>query len=638
MKVKRLFVIGLIAAFTAMTFLYGVLAAPTTTNLVVTPGSPGFDAKNVVGVVGDAAPGYSDGSIRSGGATKTDVYFAPESIFGRAVTLGEVKNMSYWTKTGATHGVDPRDWFLAIYTKPYAGDVSAPGWYGDRIGAEPYFSSGLADPAGTWNQWTTDGAANRLRFFESTQGAPGATFGSYTDPDWDTRMAGNALSGDPYGGHAILFWSIQTGSDWAAGFNGQVDGFRIELTDGSVATVNFEPLMWKGQNWDHPTNGTAVVDGSGNMVLNRASGTADVQIHLNRILPMAGSDSFINQNGTPWVEFSYIDNGQYRGIDMLVDDETMALNPRLQAGSLFACQGLGYLRFGSGAPPLFETFGFGQGCDLSATPGTIGSIRAAGQPHTIYVGQRSDGTIDYRYDGTWFTSTFLKDNVGAFDFNDIYLRLRGAAGTSATFTDFRYGDNHRAEQAITFGTLADKTYGDADFTVSATASSGLPVAYGAAGDCTVTGDLVHITGAGSCTITASQAGDGTFAAAADVDQSFNIGQAASLVTITCPASVPFNGSAQTPCTATVTGAGGLNQAVPVTYTNNVFFGTATASASYAGDANHTASSASKTFLITANPPASANACKNGGWQFLTRLNGTTFKNQGDCVSYTKNGK
>jgi hypothetical protein len=34
----------------------------------------------------------------------------------------------------------------------------------------------------------------------------------------------------------------------------------------------------------------------------------------------------------------------------------------------------------------------------------------------------------------------------------------------------------------------------------------------------------------------------------------------------------------------------------------------------------------------------ANQCKNGGWQAFTRADSSTFKNQGDCVSYTKNGK
>ncbi len=31
-------------------------------------------------------------------------------------------------------------------------------------------------------------------------------------------------------------------------------------------------------------------------------------------------------------------------------------------------------------------------------------------------------------------------------------------------------------------------------------------------------------------------------------------------------------------------------------------------------------------------------CKNGGWQNVTRSDGTSFKNQGDCVSYTNNHK
>ena len=215
---------------------------PTTTNLVVRPSSVGiYGSKSVVGVAGDAATGFSTGSLASNGGAKTDMYFTPSILFGRDISLGEVATMSYFTKTGATHAVDPRDWYLAIYTKPYVGDASTPTWYGDRIGAEPYFSNGINDPANTWTQWSTNGAANKLRFFESTQGAPGANFGSYADPDWSTFVAGNALSGQPYLGHAVLSFTVQTASGWAAGFTGQLDGLSITLTDGSVATVNFEP-------------------------------------------------------------------------------------------------------------------------------------------------------------------------------------------------------------------------------------------------------------------------------------------------------------------------------------------------------------------------------------------------------------
>ena len=36
--------------------------------------------------------------------------------------------------------------------------------------------------------------------------------------------------------------------------------------------------------------------------------------------------------------------------------------------------------------------------------------------------------------------------------------------------------------------------------------------------------------------------------------------------------------------------------------------------------------------------ASKDACKNDGWKTLRRFDGSAFKNQGDCVSYTQNGK
>jgi hypothetical protein len=82
-----------------------------------------------------------------------------------------------------------------------------------------------------------------------------------------------------------------------------------------------------------------------------------------------------------------------------------------------------------------------------------------------------------------------------------------------------------ASQTITFGALANKTYGDPDFTVSATASSGLTVSFAAAGACSVSGTTVHILAVGSCDITASQGGDARYSPAAPVTQSFSIGRA-----------------------------------------------------------------------------------------------------------------
>ena len=61
----------------------------------------------------------------------------------------------------------------------------------------------------------------------------------------------------------------------------------------------------------------------------------------------------------------------------------------------------------------------------------------------------------------------------------------------------------------------------------------------------------------------------------------------------------YTGSAQTPCSATVTGAGGLSLSPTPSYSNNTNAGTATASYTFAGDTNHTGSSDSKNFTITA---------------------------------------
>jgi MBG domain-containing protein len=84
------------------------------------------------------------------------------------------------------------------------------------------------------------------------------------------------------------------------------------------------------------------------------------------------------------------------------------------------------------------------------------------------------------------------------------------------------------DQAIEFPAPADKTYGDSDVDLGdlgATASSGLPVAYTAQGDCEIAGGKLHITGAGTCTVTASQDGDQRYGAAAPVQRTFTVHKA-----------------------------------------------------------------------------------------------------------------
>jgi hypothetical protein len=89
----------------------------------------------------------------------------------------------------------------------------------------------------------------------------------------------------------------------------------------------------------------------------------------------------------------------------------------------------------------------------------------------------------------------------------------------------------RANQTITFGPLADKTFLDVPFVITATTSSHLLVTFAAAGSCLVSTSTfdgstsaatVTLTGVGACMITATQPGNANYNAAAAVSRAFRI--------------------------------------------------------------------------------------------------------------------
>ncbi|TGE03868.1 cellulose binding domain-containing protein [Hymenobacter fodinae] len=85
-------------------------------------------------------------------------------------------------------------------------------------------------------------------------------------------------------------------------------------------------------------------------------------------------------------------------------------------------------------------------------------------------------------------------------------------------------DLMKAKQTITFAALPAKLLGDADFALTATASSGLPVTYTSSDEkvAVISGDAVRMVGAGTATITATQAGNAGFLAAEPVGQSLTV--------------------------------------------------------------------------------------------------------------------
>jgi MBG domain (YGX type) len=85
--------------------------------------------------------------------------------------------------------------------------------------------------------------------------------------------------------------------------------------------------------------------------------------------------------------------------------------------------------------------------------------------------------------------------------------------------EFTYGSQ---SQTIS-GPLANQTYGVAPITLTATATSNLPVSYMViSGPATISGSVLTITGAGLVDVEMDQAGNATYAAATPVDESFTV--------------------------------------------------------------------------------------------------------------------
>ncbi len=94
------------------------------------------------------------------------------------------------------------------------------------------------------------------------------------------------------------------------------------------------------------------------------------------------------------------------------------------------------------------------------------------------------------------------------------------------FNDLKIQPTVKYNQTITFaeGAWQSKTYGDANFNLSATASSGLTVSFASSDTsvATVSGNTVTILKAGTTTITASQAGNNNYNAATSVQRTLTV--------------------------------------------------------------------------------------------------------------------
>ena len=121
------------------------------------------------------------------------------------------------------------------------------------------------------------------------------------------------------------------------------------------------------------------------------------------------------------------------------------------------------------------------------------------------------------------TNAVIGSNVGSYPIV-LSQGTQGADNYNFNFVNGALAVN-QASQTITFGVLANRTYGDNNFTLTATGGlSGNPITYSSskAAVATVGGNTVVIVGAGATTITANQAGSTNYLAATAVMQTLTV--------------------------------------------------------------------------------------------------------------------
>jgi hypothetical protein len=178
----------------------------------------------------------------------------------------------------------------------------------------------------------------------------------------------------------------------------------------------------------------------------------------------------------------------------------------------------------SGDVTLYLTTNIGPAATINdvVASGTLGSSAFTGltlPPNTYYLVVGDPGS------GRWLTVVTPTITIGGSVTRNHDLDIAGNVVSSPPYTtplgyiaDFNNLQQYLplsitgdpvgiSDQTISFGSVPDKTFGDPDFDVSATATSALTVTFTVSGNCTISGATVHLKGAGSCTVTAHQAGD-----------------------------------------------------------------------------------------------------------------------------------
>ena len=381
----------------------------------------------------------------------------------------------------------------------YSAQVNATPLAGRAMVARFDFEGGLADDSGNANHGELSGTSS---YTAGRIGSQALSFGGESH----VTLPGEFANHDELTVAGWVLWN--GGNDWQRIFdfgNGTEEylyltpkagggGTRFEIRQGATVAALDAPALPTGV-WTH----FAVVLGAAEAALY----IDGVAAHTTAALPIKPSD--INP------ALNLLGDSQWDA-DPLLDgtlDDFRVFNYALSAAEVGQV-----LAGGIAAPTITQqpqawTVTIGQSATFTVVP--------AGSPPLFYQWKKGEDDIP----GATSDSLTLNDLQlsQSDDYSVVISNLAGEITSSAATLTV-----NKLEQTITFGSLPNKLTTDTPFTLSATASSGLTVTYASSdtGVATVSGSTVTIHGAGTTTITASQAGDATYLAAPDVMQTLTV--------------------------------------------------------------------------------------------------------------------
>ena len=286
-------------------------------------------------------------------------------------------------------------------------------------------------------------------------------------------------------------------------------------------------------------------------------------------------------------------------------------------------------------PLIASTFALAGGAGGVAYPAKTLYEHEAGSPaslHDVETGSNGACAKAYNRETGLSGCTALEEGESCFE-EAVCLAGLGYDGPTGVGTPNEIGafqapsEPAKTAQTSEFTSNAPTaaTVGGTTYTVTATASSGLPVALtsGTPWVCSMTGATVSFGGAGTCTIDANQAGNATYEAAPEAQQSFTVSKGPQTIDVT--SSAPTASTVGGPTyTVTATASSGL----PVAFTSGapsvctvegatvsfVGSGACTIDASQSGNSNYEAApqvqqsfavgKGSQRISFTSTPPSS----------------------------------